>query len=241
MYHTKGQVSIVFFILSCYQPCMDEHYWDKIFSSFRKAIEDEGRTLPSLSIIAGQIKDPYRILIATILSLRTRDEVTLASSNRLFSLADTPSRMLDISVKSIEEAIYPAGFYKTKAKTIHAISEILQNEYGGLVPSTSEELMKLPGVGIKTANLTLNLGFGIDAICVDCHVHKIANRMGWVDTKTPEQTEVALQSVMPRRFWIPLNELLVIYGQIICTSISPWCSKCPQQHICPKKGVKKSR
>ncbi|HKL60278.1 MAG TPA: endonuclease III [Sphaerochaeta sp.] len=220
---------------------MDEHYWDTIFSSFRKAIEDEGRTLPSLSIIAGQKDDPYRVLIATILSLRTRDEVTLASSERLFALADTPAAMLSLSLEEIEGAIYPAGFYKTKAKTIHSISEILLDEYGGRVPATSEALMKLPGVGIKTANLTLNLGFGIEAICVDCHVHKIANRMGWVSTKTPEQTEVALQSVMPRRFWIPLNELLVIYGQLICTSISPWCSRCPQKESCPKAGVKKSR
>jgi len=220
---------------------MDEHYWDEIFSSFQKAIEDEGRTLPSLSIIAGLKEDPYRILIATILSLRTRDEVTLSSSERLFALADTPSSILGLSLEEIEKAIYPAGFYKTKAKTIHAISEILLNEYGGEVPSTSEELMKLPGVGIKTANLTLNLGFGIEAICVDCHVHKIANRMGWVSTNTPEQTEIALQSVMPRRFWIPLNELLVIYGQLICTSISPWCSRCPQEKSCPKAGVERSR
>ncbi|HHT81236.1 MAG TPA: endonuclease III [Spirochaetales bacterium] len=220
---------------------MEEQYWDEIFSSFRKAIEDEGRTLPSLSIIAGEKDDPYRVLIATILSLRTRDVVTLASSKNLFLLADTPEAMLALGLDEIEKAIYPAGFYKTKAKTIHAISEMLLSEYGGRVPSTSAELMKLPGVGIKTANLTLNLGFGIEAICVDCHVHKIANRMGWVNTKTPEQTEVALQRVMPRRFWIPLNELLVIYGQLICTSVSPWCSRCPQQQDCPKMGVKKSR
>jgi len=220
---------------------MEEQYWDEIFSSFRKAIEDEGRTLPSLSIIAGEKDDPYRVLIATILSLRTRDVVTLASSKNLFLLADTPEAMLALGLDEIEKAIYPAGFYKTKAKTIHAISEMLLSEYGGRVPSTSAELMKLPGVGIKTANLTLNLGFGIEAICVDCHVHKIANRMGWVNTKTPEQTEVALQRVMPRRFWIPLNELLVIYGQLICTSVSPWCSRCPQQQDCPRMGVKKSR
>ena len=220
---------------------MENHYWDEIFSSFRKAIEKEGRTLPSLSIIAGQKEDPFRVLIATILSLRTRDEVTLASSNRLFSLADTPSSLLGLSLEEIETAIYPAGFYRTKAKTIHAISEILLSKYGGKVPSTSEELMKLPGVGIKTANLTLNLGFGIEAICVDCHVHTIANRMGWVTTKKPEQTEVALQNVMPRRFWIPLNELLVIYGQLICTPVSPWCSRCPQQQTCPKAGVEISR
>lgn len=220
---------------------MDERYWDEIFTSFRKTIEDEGRKLPSLSLIAAEKQDPYRVLIATILSLRTRDEITLSSSERLFALADTPSFMLSLTLEEIERAIYPALFYKTKAKTIHAISEILLDEYGGRVPSTSEALMRLPGVGIKTANLTLNLGFGIEAICVDCHVHKIANRMGWVSTKTPEATEVALQSVMPRRFWIPLNELLVIYGQLICTSVSPWCSKCPQKKSCPKAGVQRSR
>lgn len=223
------------------QTSMQEQYWDELFDSFRAAIKDAGRTLPSLSIIAALQQDPYRVLIATILSLRTRDEVTLASSERLFSLADTPASMLTVSLDEIEKAIYPAGFYKTKAKTIHAISERLLSEYSGMVPSTRESLMKLPGVGIKTANLTLNLGFGIEAICVDCHVHKIANRMGWVSTKTPEQTEVALQSVMPRRFWIPLNELLVIYGQLICTSVSPWCSKCPQEKSCPKAGVERSR
>ncbi len=220
---------------------MQEEYWDNLFESFKAAIKDAGRTLPSLSIIAGLKEDPYRVLIATILSLRTRDEVTLASSNRLFELADSPEAILKLSLEEIEQAIYPAGFYKTKAKTIHAISEKLLAEYGGSVPSTQEELMKLPGVGIKTANLTLNLGFGIEAICVDCHVHKIANRMGWISTKTPEQSEVELQTLMPRRFWIPLNELLVIYGQLICTSISPWCSKCPQQQTCPKVGVTKSR
>lgn len=230
-----------------FSPChgmktaMDERYWDEIFSSFRTAIEDRGRILPSLSLIAAEKEDPYRVLIATIISLRTRDEVTLFSSERLFALADTPTSMLDLSLEDIEMAIYPALFYKTKAKTIQAISEMLLDEYGGRVPSTSEALMKLPGVGIKTANLTLNLGFGIEAICVDCHVHKIANRMGWVSTKKAEQTEVALQSVMPRRFWIPLNELLVIYGQMICTSISPWCSRCPQKESCPKAGVKRSR
>ncbi|MDT4762490.1 endonuclease III [Sphaerochaeta sp. PS] len=220
---------------------MDETYWEEIFSSFRKAIEHEGRTLPSLSLIAEEKQDPFRVLIATILSLRTKDDVTLSSSRRLFALADTPEAMLGLSTDEIERAIYPAGFYKTKAKTLQSISRELLASYGGEVPSTSEALMKLPGVGIKTANLTLNLGFGIEAICVDCHVHKIANRMGWVETKTPERTEIALQGVMPRRFWIPLNELLVIYGQLICTSVSPWCSKCPQQQSCPKHGVSRSR
>jgi endonuclease-3 len=220
---------------------MNEDYWDTLFASFRQAIEQEGVVLPSVSIIAEREQDPYRVLIATIISLRTKDEVTLAASKRLFALAKDPHSMLDLSPSQIEEAIYPAGFYKTKAKTIQEISRQLIERFGGKVPDTQAELLTLPGVGIKTANLTLNLGFQIEAICVDCHVHQIANRLGWVATKTPEQTEEALASVMPRRFWIPLNELLVRYGQLICTPVSPFCSKCPQEMSCPKIGVTRSR
>ena len=220
---------------------MDEHYWDALFSSFRGVLESEGKRLPSVSLIAEENQDPFRVLVATLLSLRTKDEVTLQASRNLFSLADTPQKMILLAPETIEKAIYPALYYKTKAKNLLAISKQLLALYEGKVPASSEELLHLPGVGIKTANLTLNLGFGIDAICVDCHVHQIANRMGWVDTKNAEQTEVVLQQIMPKRFWIPLNELLVLYGQTICTPISPWCSKCPQRKTCQKKGVKTSR
>ena len=220
---------------------MNEQYWDAIFEQFRKAIEAEGQILPSVSIIAEREHDPFRVLIATLISLRTKDEVTLAASQRLFALAGDPHAMACLSEQAIQEAIYPAGFYKTKAKNILLISLRLIEQYEGRVPDTRQELLALPGVGIKTANLTLNLGYQIDAICVDCHVHQIANRLGWVHTKTPEQTELALQQVMPRRFWIPLNELLVRYGQLICTPVSPFCSKCPQAEHCPKIGVSRSR
>lgn len=220
---------------------MNEQYWDAIFEQFRKAIEAEGQILPSVSIIAQREHDPFRVLIATLISLRTKDEVTLAASQRLFALAGDPHAMACLSEQAIQEAIYPAGFYKTKAKNIRLISLRLIEQYEGRVPDTQHELLALPGVGIKTANLTLNLGYQIDAICVDCHVHQIANRLGWVHTKTPEQTELALQEVMPRRFWIPLNELLVRYGQLICTPVSPFCSKCPQAQRCPKIGVGRSR
>ncbi len=220
---------------------MNEQYWDAIFEQFRKAIEAEGQILPSVSIIAQREHDPFRVLIATLISLRTKDEVTLAASQRLFALAGDPHAMACLSEQAIQEAIYPAGFYKTKAKNILLISLRLIEQYEGRVPDTRQELLALPGVGIKTANLTLNLGYQIDAICVDCHVHQIANRLGWVQTKTPEQTELALQQVMPRRFWIPLNELLVRYGQLICTPVSPFCSKCPQAEHCPKIGVSRSR
>lgn len=220
---------------------MNEQYWDDLFEQFRKAIEAEGQILPSVSIIAEREHDPFRVLIATLISLRTKDEVTLAASQRLFALAGDPHAMACLSEQAIQEAIYPAGFYKTKAKNIRLISLRLIEQYEGRVPDTRQELLALPGVGIKTANLTLNLGYQIDAICVDCHVHQIANRLGWVQTKTPEQTELALQEVMPRRFWIPLNELLVRYGQLICTPVSPFCSKCPQAQRCPKIGVSRSR
>lgn len=220
---------------------MNEQYWDDLFEQFRKAIEAEGQILPSVSIIAEREHDPFRVLIATLISLRTKDEVTLAASQRLFALAGDPHAMACLSEQAIQEAIYPAGFYKTKAKNIRLISLRLIEQYEGRVPDTQHELLALPGVGIKTANLTLNLGYQIDAICVDCHVHQIANRLGWVQTKTPEQTELALQEVMPRRFWIPLNELLVRYGQLICTPVSPFCSKCPQAQRCPKIGVSRSR
>ncbi|HBO36642.1 MAG TPA: endonuclease III [Sphaerochaeta sp.] len=220
---------------------MDEHYWDDLFAQSREAIEKEGQLLPSVSIIAERENDPFHVLIATLISLRTKDEVTLAASQRLFALAGDPYAMAGLSEEAIEQAIHPAGFYKTKARNIRLISEILIAQYNGRVPDTREQLLTLPGVGIKTANLTLNLGYQIDAICVDCHVHQIANRLGWVETKTPEQTEIALQHVMPRRFWIPLNELLVRFGQLICTPVSPFCSKCPQAERCPKIGVVRSR
>ena len=220
---------------------MDEQYWDTLFHRFRSTIEAEGHILPSVSIIAERENDPYKVLIATLISLRTKDEVTLIASERLFRLAKDPYAMVSLAEEAIQKAIYPAGFYKTKAKNIRLISEILISRYNANVPDTQAELLSLPGVGIKTANLTLNLGYQIDAICVDCHVHQIANRLGWVETKTPEQTEQALQLVMPRRFWIPLNELLVRYGQLICTPVSPFCSKCPEVERCPKIGIVRSR
>ncbi|WP_320129041.1 endonuclease III [uncultured Sphaerochaeta sp.] len=220
---------------------MNEQYWENLFLQFGETIKKEGFKLPSVSAIALEKQDPFRVLVSTIISLRTKDEVTLQASRRLFALADTPKTMLGLPPSVIEKAIYPAGFYKTKAKNLLSICEILETVHGGQVPASSEKLLSLPGVGIKTANLTLNLGFGIDAICVDCHVHQISNRLGWVKTKNAEQTEQELQKVMPRRFWIPLNELLVLYGQHICTPISPWCSKCSVQETCPKIGVKKTR
>ncbi len=219
----------------------DERYFDVVFDEFSTALATLGKKLPAVSLVAVEKQDPFSVLISTLISLRTKDDVTLNASQRLLSKAPTPQRMLELDEDSVAELIYPAGFYKRKASQIRRISQILVDKYEGKVPDNVEELMALPGVGIKTANLTLNLGFGIDAICVDCHVHQISNRLGWIMTKTPEESEKALMKIMPRRFWIPLNELLVSYGQEICTSVSPKCSMCPESHRCPKIGVLRSR
>ena len=220
---------------------LDEAYFDRIFSEFRQVLASLGKVLPAVSLVAVQKQDPFSVLISTVISLRTKDDVTLNASRRLLAEAPDPRSMLQLSEDRIAELIFPAGFYRRKAMQIRQISEILVSEYDGKVPSDVGLLMQLPGVGIKTANLTLNLGFGIDAICVDCHVHQISNRLGWIETKTPEESEKALQPVMPRRFWIPLNELLVSYGQEVCTSVSPKCSMCPENRSCPKVGVTRSR
>lgn len=220
---------------------LQSKYFDEIFEEFNDTLKKINKVLPAVSYVAITKNDPFCVLISTILSLRTKDDVTLKASVRLLDRADSPEKTIKLSAEQIEKLIYPVGFYKTKAQTILKISRILIDKYNGSVPNTVEELLKLPGVGIKTANLTLNLGFGIDAICVDCHVHQISNRMGWIKTKTPEESEKVLQSVMPKKYWIPLNELLVSYGQEICTSVSPKCSMCPENNRCPKIGVDRSR
>ena len=223
------------------QPRFGEAYFDHIFSAFREVLASMGKVLPAVSLVAVQKQDPFSVLISTVISLRTKDDVTLSASERLLAEAPDVKSMLALDDERIAQLIFPAGFYRRKASQIKSIAEILEKEYGGQVPPDAEKLMKLPGVGIKTANLTLNLGFGIDAICVDCHVHQISNRLGWIETKTPEESEKVLQTIMPRRFWIPLNELLVSYGQEVCTSVSPKCSLCPEREVCPKKGVTRTR
>ncbi len=217
---------------------MDNNYWDYIFNTIKKNLEENNINLPSVSLVALKYnKNPFCILIATIISLRTKDKITLEASNRLFKLATTPTQLLKIDKKQIEKAIYPCAFYKRKTNNIITISEILISQYKGLVPFSSEQLLKLPGVGIKTANLTLNLAFDIDAICVDCHVHQIANRMGWIKTDSAEKSEKQLQLVMPKQYWIILNELLVSFGQTICAPINPKCNICPLNNECPKINV----
>ncbi len=220
---------------------MDEQYFDGIFTSFRQVLSDMGKVLPAVSLVAVELQDPFSVLVSTVISLRTKDDVTLKASRRLLDKAPDAFAMLRLSEEEIASLIFPAGFYKRKAIQIKNIAKTLVEQYGGKVPADADLLMKLPGVGIKTANLTLNLGFGIDAICVDCHVHQISNRLGWISTKTPEESEKVLQTIMPKRFWIPLNELLVSYGQEVCTSVSPKCSLCPENARCPKINVSRAR
>jgi endonuclease-3 len=196
---------------------------------------------PSVSEVAGHGRDPFHILVSTMISLRTKDEVTASSSARLLARAPTPETLAGLEAGRIAELIYPAGFYNTKAKNLKNMAEKLVSRHGGRVPRDMEQLLELPGVGRKTANLVRNLGYGLDGICVDTHVHRISNRLGWVRTKTPEQTESALERVLPREYWIPINDLLVRFGQTLCTPISPFCSRCPIAAECPRIGVERSR
>ncbi len=213
--------------------------WDSIISLLRE--NKKGALLPSVSDIALMNGTPFTILVSTVISLRTRDKVTLEASLRLFAQAQDPVSMAALDPADIEKLIYPAGFYKRKALQIKEISRILAEDYGSTVPKNVEELTALPGVGRKTANLTLGLGYGIPALCVDTHVHRVANRMGWVHTKTPEKTERALSAILPKKYWIEINELLVIFGQTVCTPQSPRCSICPFSSSCSRTGVDRSR
>ncbi|MBI4572721.1 MAG: endonuclease III [candidate division NC10 bacterium] len=195
----------------------------------------------AVGAVAQDSGDPFRILISCLISLRTKDEVTAEASARLFRLARTPRAMVSLSATRIARAIYPAGFYRTKARTIKAVSRTLLDRHGGKVPDDLETLLTLKGVGRKTANLVVTVGYGKPGICVDTHVHRISNRLGIVRTKTPEQTESALRQALPRRHWIPYNDLLVTFGQNVCKPISPMCSACPVRSLCPRIGVGKHR
>jgi endonuclease III len=195
----------------------------------------------AVGAVAQDSRDPFRILISCLISLRTKDQVTAEASARLFRLARTPRAMRSLPPTRIARAIYPAGFYRTKARTIRALCRALIQEHGGKVPADLDTLLTLKGVGRKTANLVVTVGYGKPGICVDTHVHRISNRLGIVRTKTPEQTEFALRKVLPRRHWIPYNDLLVTFGQNVCKPISPLCSACPVQDQCPRIGVEKHR
>ena len=197
--------------------------------------------VPAVTLEAETTRDPFKVLISTVLSLRTKDETTAAASRRLFKLADSPSAMLRLSKETIADAIYPVGFYKTKAVNILGICKELVENYGSIVPDDLDELLKFKGVGRKTANLVLTLGYGKDGICVDTHVHRISNRLGYIRTKDPLDTEMTLRKKLPREHWIDYNSLLVAFGQQQCRPISPICSTCSISQYCDRIGVEISR
>jgi endonuclease-3 len=204
--------------------------------------EEIGRfDVPIVTEISQARRNPFHVLISTILSLRTKDEVTRLASRRLFERAGGPNEILELPAEEMEKLIFPVGFYKTKARNILGVCSEILNTYSGKVPDEIDELLKLKGVGRKTANLVLTLGYGKPGICVDTHVHRVSNRLGYVKTKTPEQTEMALRAKLPQEYWIEYNDLLVTWGQNICRPISPFCSKCAIEPYCNKVGVEKSR
>jgi len=186
-------------------------------------------------------RSPFHLLVSCVISLRTKDEVTHQASGRLYRLVNTPSELAALDEEAIANAIYPAGFYNTKAGQLRKIGAILVTDHGGEVPRDEAALLELPGVGRKTANLVLGLGFGIPAICVDTHVHRISNRLGLVSTKTPDATEKALRPVLPKDLWIDINDLLVTFGQNQCHPTSPKCTNCPLDDLCPRIGVTRHR
>jgi len=196
---------------------------------------------PSVTEVGRKTRDPYLVLISCLISLRTKDEVTAEASKRLFEKASTPEEMLKLPKRTIAKTIFPAGFYNTKAGTIREVSRDLIERFEGKVPDDLDDLLMLKGVGRKTANLVLTRGFGKPGICVDTHVHRIANRWGYVGEKTPDKTEQALREKLPGKYWIPINDLLVTFGKKVCTPVSPRCSTCPLEGMCPKVGVGKRR
>jgi len=197
--------------------------------------------VPIVTLVAETSRDPFKVLISTVLSLRTKDETTAEASKKLFKLADNPADMIKLSEKEIIKAIYPVGFYKTKAKNIRSICHDLISKYGSKVPDDIDELLKLNGVGRKTANLVVTLGYDKPGICVDTHVHRISNRFGYIKTKTPDETETVLRKKLPKEHWIDYNSLLVSFGQHLCRPISPFCSRCPVINYCDRVGVTTSR
>lgn len=203
---------------------------DKIVNSLKNSNQKQSDFVKLME----NFKDPYLVLIGCVLSLRTNDKTTYPATLRMLELAKTPNRMKNVSVEDLKNAIYPVGFYENKAKQIIEFSRIIDEEFNGIVPNTIEDLIKFKGVGRKTANLVLAKGYGIPAICVDVHVHRIFNRLGYVKTKNPEETEFALREKLPQKYWLDINTLMVTHGQNICKPLKPDCKNCPISEFCAK-------
>ena len=201
---------------------------DKIVENLQKANQPRSEFVNLME----EFRNPYLVLIACILSLRTNDKTTYPATLRMLELAKTPQEMMNISEHDLANAIYPVGFYKNKAKQIIELSKTIVEKLNGKVPDTIENLIKFNGVGRKTANLVLAKGFGIPAICVDVHVHRIFNRIGYVNTKTPDETEFALREKLPQKYWLDINTLMVTHGQNVCKPTKPKCDECPIREYC---------
>jgi endonuclease-3 len=216
--------------------------WDKIIAALEQWREDLSAEDPSVSTVAENYhRQPWAVLASTIISLRTKDEVTIVASKRLLEKAGDPRKLAGMKEETIAKLIYPAGFYRNKASSLKKIAKILIERYGGNVPSSMEELLDLPGVGRKTANLVLTEAFDIDALCVDIHVHRISNRCGWLASKAPDETEMILREILPKKYWKRLNLLLVLYGQKLCRPVSPFCSNCVIEKHCARTNIGRSR
>lgn len=223
--------------------------WDAVFRSLekwrREILSTPGAEDTAVETLAAEYEEgpskPWAVLVSTILSLRTKDEVTRVSSRRLLGKAPGPEELLELGVKETASLVYPAGFYRTKAKNLTKIADILLTQYDSRVPSDIDSLLSLPGVGRKTANLVITEAFDMFGICVDIHVHRISNRCGWLETTTPEKTEMRLREILPKRYWKKINGLLVLYGQKLCRPTSPFCSLCIISKHCMRRGVDRSR
>ena len=218
---------------------MDENQINTVIKILKKELEVG--TLPIVSHLAEDQRNPFVILISTLLSLRTKDEVTAVATERLFALASTPQDMLRVPLDKIARTIYPVGFYRVKARTIHHVCRELIKRFASKVPDDLDDLLSIKGIGRKTANLVVTLAYGKDGICVDTHVHRISNRLGYVKTKTPDETEFALRDKLPRRHWIIYNTIMVAFGRQTCKPVSPLCSLCPVNKYCDRVGVTLSR
>lgn len=206
---------------------------EEIYKKLEKLIVFE----PVINKLARKKASVFEILIATMMSSRTKDETTEKAAERLFARFNTPDKLLKAKASEIEKLIHPVGFYKTKAQNIIKISKIILDKYKGKVPNTQKELMELSGVGLKTAALVLSQGFGIDELCVDTHVHRISNRLGFVQTKTPTETYYALKKELPKKLWIKTNYFFVSYGKTVCTPLRPKCKICGIKDLCPRIGI----
>ena len=230
--------------------------WDaihKALDAWRKGLQAEREEAgfekePAVTTVAEHYRrDPWAVLVSTILSLRTKDDVTLETSRRLLAKAPGPARLAALREDQVARLAYPAGFYRTKAASLKKIAAILLQQYNGEVPPDMDALLALPGVGRKTANLVLIEAFDLPGICVDVHVHRISNRCGWhrtenrYGTKTPEETEMSLREILPKKYWKGINALLVLYGQNLCRPVSPFCSRCVIKPHCKQVGVERSR